>query len=624
VKRAIRLAWPALALVFAACGGDDESTESPPKPTETIDLQVDTNRDGVVDVNDAAGEELWTPQAGAVFLANYDDDNLDHIRDSDDNWVNLIWDPGGMIVNGDDGADLARIAVAPWAEVPGGAFGQISVDPASQPHIRLFKAFPDGNFALVMDSDTPCDTPDAVCDPIVGLSTDEVKNGVQLAIEAKRIPGTSWVPPGQPTAQTLTWNGIVELRLGVFKQGSTTPIITETNPTGFDVVQLRVAPWIMVGNLTPSIDNVFFSNSSPVFVNGMQTAMDDAGVQTSPVTNWPDQWTEDWMILGYTSMPGPNGTSQSIKLAYPRPWGRQNVDSALPVNWLAQTFTSPGQGYAVLYNVPHSGDSFDSGGNHDLIPAYENPANGQSYPYGRIVHGTGVIDETEAFYEANLVQAPRLVLDTGWLIVGHVDEIFSYAPASTERGWKLMIGAPDLAVTMMTAWQAQGHGAEEMFVGKQWSDNTQAAISIDDALADPDLMAWSQQGQAKIDQNVTLTRMEVGLTDDEIIEVPFLFEQDFGAKVAYNPGTVNVRLNGNHVVFPDPFGPSINGTDGFRQDIIDRFGNGSNQLGVDGQGLDVFFADDWDLYHALLGEVHCGSNQIAFGVPETKWWEAAQ
>jgi protein-arginine deiminase len=256
----------------------------------------------------------------------------------------------------------------------------------------------------------------------------------------------------------------------------------------------------------------------------------------------------------------------------------------------------PDAGAVKVYDVDHSGDSYDSYGNHDLIPPYVN--GDQSYPYGRIVYGSGVLPETKAFYEAQQVQAPALTLDTSWLIVGHIDEVFSYVPAATERGWKLMVGSPRLAREMLQNWQAQGRGSELMFSGRRWSDGSNAAVTIDDALADQDLMAWSQQGQAEIDTILGIMQAEVGLSDDEII--------------------------GNTIVVPDPFGPMIDGVDGFKQDLLDRLATPALGVGYEGQGLAVFFADDWDWYHALLGEVHCGTNQDGPPAAEVKWWEAIQ
>jgi protein-arginine deiminase len=373
------------------------------------------------------------------------------------------------------------------------------------------------------------------------------------------------------------------------------------------------------------IDTVYSNQVSAPFIHGLDTAATASGVGYWRIEDhmWRDHWTEDYFQTGFSSIPWADGQVHGMRVKMPRPWGRNGENEAnLPWTYLLDYHVYPDAGAVKVYDVDHSGDSYDSYGNHDLIPPYVN--GDQSYPYGRIVYGSGVLPETKAFYEAQQVQAPALTLDTSWLIVGHIDEVFSYVPAATERGWKLMVGSPRLAREMLQNWQAQGRGSELMFSGRRWSDGSNAAVTIDDALADQDLMAWSQQGQAEIDTILGIMQAEVGLSDDEIIEIPFLMEQDYGLLVAHNPGTVNSLVFGNTIVVPDPFGPMIDGVDGFKQDLLDRLATPALGVGYEGQGLAVFFADDWDWYHALLGEVHCDTNQDGPPAAEVKWWEAIQ
>jgi protein-arginine deiminase len=69
----------------------------------------------------------------------------------------------------------------------------------------------------------------------------------------------------------------------------------------------------------------------------------------------------------------------------------------------------------------------------------------------------------------------------------------------------------------------------------------------------------------------------------------------------------------------------IGGVDIFKQDLIDRLGSPQNQLGKDGQGLKVNFADDWEVYHILEGEVHCGSNvEASAPFADVRWWETGR
>lgn len=602
-----------------ACSSVDVGEGDDQPPPKVVDLVADTNRDGWVNAEDNADEQLWSALRGAAFMANFDDDDFDGLRDAEDD-----------VVNGEaDAYDLARVLVQPWDDVPEGAVGWVWVDERVTPHVRIFKLDVTTNtWTLVIGSSGPCGARGDMSCPwrqaAVQLTEQEIRDGVQFGVEAKTLPGMiEATVPDPVTGVPTAWDGLVTMHISVVEDGENDGILTEDNPTdGIDRVQLRVAPWLMFGNLTSQVDTIHSNNVSGVFVQGIQVATSEQGKYYNLITNWADHWTEDYFQTGFTSVPWTDGQVHGMRLAMPRPWGRADDDSGLPVNYLRTNHLRQDGGMMQVYRDHHTGDSYDSYGNHDLVPAYTNGA--QSFPYGRIIYGSGVLQETKDFYEAQRVQAPALTVDTSWLIVGHVDEVFSYVPAATERGWKLLVGSSTLARSMLTQWQAQGHGSQPMFVGKRWSDGRSAEITIDEVLADPDLMASSQQGQAHVDGMLAVIQAEVGLTAEEIIEIPFLFEEDFGALVAYNPGTVNSLVFEDNIVIPDPFGPSINGEDGFKRDLIDRLGTAVNGLGTTGQGMRVYFTDDWDMYHRLLGEVHCGTNQEGPPQPDMMWWEVVR
>ena len=619
-----------LAVALGACGGSTASDATggpPPEPPDIVDILVDANRDGFVDESDNEGEELWTKTSGAAFLPNLDDDNFDGIRDGDDNVVNVVDEN-----NQADAADLATLLVRPWPEVPKGSIGWLTMDAMSLPHVRIFKRTAEGGWELVMGRSS-CDGKDAGCTShAYQLSEDDIRNGAAFGVEGTTLAGLHDAVSTNPeTGQPELWSGLLDLKFEVFEEGASEPVITDDNPDGADYVQMRVASWILFGNLSTGTDTIFSNVVSPPFVEGIEVGTNDAGVSYNKITSWQDHWTEDWMQTGFVSVPwgaAENGDAQvhGMRLAMPRPWGRGNSEKDLPVNWLNKAapagHTGFDTGYFVTYKKPNTGDSYDSHGNHDLVPAYSH--NGQDFPYGRIIHGSGVLPETTAFYEAQKVQSPVLKVKTSWLIVGHVDEVFSYVPADTPRGWKLLVASPSMARQMLEKAQTDGHGEERMFIGKKWSNGKDAEVSINEVLGDSDLMSWSQTAQTEIDGMVEQMKQEIGLTDDEIVPIPSLFERDFGAYVAYNPGTVNSLVFGNHMVIPDPFGPKVSGVDIFRKDLEDRLGTDVNGLGKEGTGMSVFFTDDWDWYHRLLGEVHCGTNQEGPPQANVKWWEAAE
>jgi protein-arginine deiminase len=149
--------------------------------------------------------------------------------------------------------------------------------------------------------------------------------------------------------------------------------------------------------------------------------------------------------------------------------------------------------------------------------------------------------------------------------------------------------------------------------------------TVDEALADVNLNQWAQTADVKIQGHVDVLKQEVGLTDADIVELPTWFE-DLGVdeKVAWNVGTVNMRMLGNIADIAKPFGPLINGKDAFEEYINAELGTAKNQLGSDGQGLKVYFTDDW-YYHEALGEVHCATNESApTPFDAARWWESGK
>lgn len=595
------------------CGGDDDSTpakmtSNPPPPEEpptVIDLVVDANRDGVVNAADPADQEHeneWSKDFGASFLANLDDDDDDGLQDAYDE-----------IVNGaQDEADLAAIQIQPWPDAPDGASGVFTLDALSAENVRVWRKSGDGQYTLVAGSLGSCIDKAAPCEHVteLKLSTEDVRVGVSLGIEGRAF---------RKSLDQAAWTGMVDLTYGVLdKDGAA--ITTKENPDGIDRAKIRVAPWMMFGNLS-EFDTAYSDSYDQNFTMQLSLPLAKAGVKYVKTGTYNDQWVQDWWQTAWTSIPGPDGKVQGMRVYNPRPWAQPG--NPLPITWLIKNKLGPDAAVIQIYDEPDTGDTYDSHGNHDLLPPYTKGT--ESFPDGRIIYGSGVLPETRAFYAAQMVQGPPISVKTSWLTVGHVDEVFSYVPAKTARGWKLLVGSPKMAKAMLEQASADGYGATKMFVGKQWWDGKSATISIDEVLADVDLMQWSQQAQTEIDGMLDALRTAVGLADDEIIEVPYLFEEDFeGGLVAYNPGTVNMLPIGDIAAIADPFGPVIGGEDIFRKDLKNRLGSPLNQLASDGQGLLINFVDDWDLYHALLGEVHCASNVDGPPPANVKWWEVGR
>ena len=262
-------------------------------------------------------------------------------------------------------------------------------------------------------------------------------------------------------------------------------------------------------------------------------------------------------------------------------------------------------------NHSNSADTLNSFGNTETIPPHG------SYPLGRILRGSVSNFYPDQMFEAMLTaqgMQSQVFIDTSWLSVAHVDETLSFVKASSPRGWVMLANDAALAKTMLQTAQSQGYGSTQMFIGKTWNGGSSAQVSINAVLADSNVMGASNEAVAEVNSQIAVVKSATGLTDAEIIKVPFLHWKASSYSVAFQPGTVNLTYVGpKTVAAAKPHGPKINGVDIFEDQMIKA---------LQPYGISVKFVEDWDLYHRLSGEVHCGSN--ADRAVTTKWWESGK
>jgi protein-arginine deiminase len=279
-----------------------------------------------------------------------------------------------------------------------------------------------------------------------------------------------------------------------------------------DRAKLRVAPWLLLGSLGPH-DLLHSSSASGVFVDGNGLAAEAAGVPYMPHSTqmntqggWQDIWTEDFFQTGWTGYPGPDGTVRGMRIYNARPWGRPPYNSPTqeqtleyaPIRWILgnpvksrlAAILGPDMGGAAFYDPEHEGHGHtqDSHGAHDLVPPHD------GYTVGRIITSTKAYAETIQFYAAQEVQGPPIVIDTTWLAVEHVDEFFHWVPASTPRGWKLLVASPSLMTSMLEDLAAQGSGSAVIHPGKGGFFE----MTVSEALGNQELASWAQEAEVKI------------------------------------------------------------------------------------------------------------------------------
>jgi protein-arginine deiminase len=563
-----------------------------------VDLRVDANRNGVVDENDLDEDRLETAP-GAVFFANIDDDQGScraAARSAPDRTIDQCNDAADEVINGaEDLDDLAKVLVKGDPTVSEGVTARLTIT-AGAAKVRLFR--PAGAGYVVAPS------------PVM-LTTAELRSGLTFLLEGRDV-----------VRDRQAWDGAVELRLEA--QSAVDPALTAV-----DVVRLTVAPVVLFHHLLPAT-SVFVSavprdTDSVAFVAALRGAVSAFSSQVPVVTvSTDDQWNQDYFETGYMAVPGPGG-SQRVMTVFLR---SANVDTPSNANFPMRSagrsvFTQfRGRDVAGVQQVdlrhdPEM-DTLNSFGNWETIPPYT--LNGRSYPLGRNYRGSIASyspDQTfKRLIDAQGVQ-PAVEVDTSWLLVGHVDETVSFLKVNSPRGWVVLANDARLARRMLQEAAAAGASATPMFDGKFVYDDRDREVSarrtIAQVLADPDVAASSDEAAVKVDQQLAVLKRETGLTDQEIIGVPFLHEPVSGGSLAYNPGTVNMLvLDERNVVVPDPFGPVVNGRDIFKAQL---------EAALARYQVRIHWVDDWNLYHRLAGEVHCGTNTVR-SVPSMKWWEA--
>ena len=577
-------------------GEGSEATEETSDPATEVDIRADTNRNGTIDMNDPTedeGEDVWDATRGAIFLANIDDD-----EEKCPTWgldVNLpkCKDSADEVINGElDLLDLARLQTAPLPGVSDSASASINVGNPGYDKVNIFvKAGEEFVYFNFLEEK---------------LTAQQIRDGVELAIEAKDV-----------VRDAAVWNGYITVSYSVNDGGEN---------IGLDTLQMRVSPMMLYHHLLDAtvayVAEVSGKSSADFradFVAGLEASGGETEYFPMQVS---DQWSQDYFETGYTSMPSADGGQHAIRVNF----RSANVDN--PGNEMSPLRPAGQVVFQYLrgidsapiqeYDLSHPGqmDSLDSFGNTETIPPYT--YNGETYPLGRIFRGS-----TTSFYpdekfskmlEDQMIQPPVYV-DTSWLLVGHVDETISFVRADTELGWKLVQNDAQMAIDMLEDLSAQGYGDTVMFAGKSWSGGTSAEISIDEVLDDEEIMAESLSSAEEVEAQVAIIRDATGLTDDDIIRIPYLHWTVSGYSVAYQPGTVNgILINQSNFMPPKPHGPVIDGKDVMEAQFEEAYGT---------VNFNVHWVEDWDLYHRLLGEVHCGSNATR-EIPEAKWWETGR
>ena len=299
------------------------------------------------------------------------------------------------------------------------------------------------------------------------------------------------------------------------------------------------------------------------------------------------------MQTGFFQRPSVGGGVEAILSHTRMPFGAATED------FLSDNYSGPDKAW-IGFDI--GVNNSDNGGNLEMLPPYTH--NGVSYPFGRILVGSGMNSHLVNFYTGQEIQGPPIGLPSDWLNVGHIDEMLAVVPKHTaspgERGWVVVLASPGLGVEKyQEAVRLRREGASYVRDGRAWG-----------------------LGSVSVNHNLTLQRevfdrvkdtlkREVGLTDEDFREIPVLY---LGGGTTH-PNTINLLAVGTDMFIPDPESPLLNGEDFVRESTQEILGD---------LGYDIHFISTSGSYDNGKGGIHCGTNVEYEGVTDVAWWEVEQ
>ncbi|KAI1231367.1 Protein-arginine deiminase type-2, partial [Lamprotornis superbus] len=437
-----------------------------------------------------------------------------------------------------------------------------------------------------------------------------------------------------------TFSGLVSIHVSLLEPLAEgiphSPIFTDT-------VVFRVAPWIMTPNTMAPV-NLFACSMKDnyLFTKEIQSLVAKASCKLKVCfgyINRGDRWMQDEIRLGYTHAPH---NIFPVVLDSPRERGMEQ----LPVKELL----GPNFGYVHKEPLFEAVASLDSFGNVEVSPPVS--VAGKEYPLGRILIGSSfpasagrrMTRLVRDFLYAQHVQAP-VELYSDWLAVGNVNEFVTFVPTSDKKltpavfpqRFRMLLASPAACYRLFREKQKEGQG-EATMAFRVFRRVTINKVLSNEVLAQQNQYVqvipntpghnphfWQRppqrgtnsslwQGvvefgllsallhplQRCIDWNRDILKKELGLLEEDIIDLPALFKLDKqGKAVPYFPNTVTMIVLAKDLGIPKPFGPVAGGECCLERQI---------RALLEPLGLRCRFLEDVASYHGSLGEVRCGTS----------------
>ena len=242
------------------------------------------------------------------------------------------------------------------------------------------------------------------------------------------------------------------------------------------------------------------------------------------------------------------------------------------------------------------------------------------------------------FFQGQQLQGP-LVIEAGWLAVGHVDEFTSFLPADNGLWFTVAVSDPVAGLTVLRKTNESRYGNVGAY-SANLNDRTPAQgaqpnlnWTTNQVVSDEVVLHATAWAQKNIDSTVHVLLEETGLTKEDLIYIPHPFtDSEFSGPghtesheglpchmspskkgefivASFFPASINGVVLGNHFICARAFGPVIDGKDIFQEAVGEAFRKSN---------MTVHFIDEFWSHHINGGDVHCGSSTLRDTA--VSWW----
>jgi hypothetical protein len=406
-----------------------------------VQIDVDTNRDGVVQSEPQDHKQEFTNEYGAIVLVNTDDNRSPPKppylmpRDAIDDQ---------LIPNAADEAQLSQIVIQ-----------KLGVDTIPK------------NWVITLTLLAPLNEPASFSEVFA-----EERIRIYYVDNSQNFPnkyvpilgrdiGATYTFPNPPVKPQpdLSGNGTLTLYMEGCEYGLDVFIVltvtTGGNVVGKDQVRVMPTPLVFLSNIrTVQRCWVHDDGSAPGSDTGAvrDRIVGLLGAGATAYTETDDQWPQDEWELGMTSSPpigAPVVWTNGVNL--PRYRGLDEYEQAY-MRGPVPDATAVYGGWAWIYANTQTTAPENYGGNLEVSPPTAN------FPLGLLTIGdTMSDDELLAFLARQRLQTlgaannwAAAKVDTSWLSVGHVDEVMCYVPAADgTQGFKIVVADPGLAYDLL-------------------------------------------------------------------------------------------------------------------------------------------------------------------------------